>query len=81
MLEQAPGRTWDPMLDQFVPEGLHPVEMTHAGEVHGELQPVGRNHVGEVQGGLSPKEGPRAGAGEECEESSRQEERSSRDNV
>jgi len=27
------GRTYDPMLEQPVPEGLHPVEGTHAGAV------------------------------------------------
>jgi len=41
------------MLEQSVPEGLHPMERTHAGAVHQELQPVGRTHVGEVHGGLS----------------------------
>ncbi|PKU45188.1 hypothetical protein llap_4489 [Limosa lapponica baueri] len=39
-----------PMLEQSVPEGLHPVERTHAEEVHEELQPVGRTHVGEIPG-------------------------------
>jgi len=29
------------MLEQSVPEGLHNVEGTHAGEVHGGLCPVG----------------------------------------
>lgn len=24
-----------PMLEQFIPEGLHPVEVTHGGAVHG----------------------------------------------
>ncbi|GAB0205574.1 zinc finger and BTB domain-containing protein 5 [Grus japonensis] len=42
-----------PMLEQSVPEGLHPVGETHAGAVGEELQPVGRTHVGEVGGGLS----------------------------
>ena len=59
------------MLEQSVPEGLHPVEghMTHAGAVHEELQPMGRTHFGEVCGGLSPMgRSPQAGAGEECEE-------------
>jgi len=39
------------MLEQSFPEGLHPVEGTHAGAVHEELQPVGRTHLGEVHGG------------------------------
>jgi len=43
------------MLEQPVPEGLHPVGGTHAVT---------------VQGGMSPVEGPHAGAGAECEESS-----------
>ena len=42
------------MLEQSIPEGLHPVERTHAGAVCEELQPMGRTHVGEVHGGLSP---------------------------
>jgi len=41
------------MLEQPVPEGLHPVEGTQAGAVCEELQPVGRTHVREVHGGLS----------------------------
>jgi len=45
------------MLEQPVPEGLHPVGRTHAGVVHEELQPVGRTHVGEVCGELSPVRG------------------------
>jgi len=45
------------MLEQPVPEGLHPMEVTHAGAVREELQPVGRTHVGEVHGGLSPVRG------------------------
>ena len=28
---------WGPTLEQSVPEGLHPVEGTHAGAVHEEL--------------------------------------------
>ncbi|GAB0181827.1 zinc finger and BTB domain-containing protein 5 [Grus japonensis] len=59
-----------PMLEQSAPEGLHPMEGTHTGAVHEELQPMGRTDVGEVHGGLSPVEGPHAGAGAECEESS-----------
>ncbi|GAB0180379.1 zinc finger and BTB domain-containing protein 5 [Grus japonensis] len=62
------GRTCDPVgdptLEQSGPEGLHPMEGTHAGAVCEEPQPMGRTHVGEVCGG------PHAGAGEECEESS-----------
>jgi len=42
---------------QPVPEGLHPVEGTHAGAVGEELQPVGRTDVGEVCGELSPMRG------------------------
>ncbi|PKU47688.1 ubx domain-containing protein 4 [Limosa lapponica baueri] len=42
------------MLEQSVPEGLHPLEGIHAGVVCEELQPVGRTHVGEVCGELSP---------------------------
>jgi len=42
------------MLEQPVPEALHPVEGTHAGAVCEELQPVGSTHVGEVCGVLSP---------------------------
>jgi len=45
------------MLEQPVPEGLHPMEGTHAGAAHEELQPVGMTHVGEVHGGLSPTGG------------------------
>jgi len=36
------------MLEQPVPEGLHPVGRTHTGAVCEELQPVGRTHIGEV---------------------------------
>ncbi|GAB0183450.1 AN1-type zinc finger protein 5-like [Grus japonensis] len=68
------GRTCDPVgdptLEQFAPEGLHPMEGTHAGAVCEELQPMGRTHIGEVHGGLSPMGGTHAGAGAECEESS-----------
>jgi len=45
------------MLEQPIPEGLHPMEVTHTGAVHEELQPVGRTHIGEVHGGLSPMGG------------------------
>ena len=41
------------MLEQSAPEGLHPVEGSHAGAVCEELQTVGRIHAGEVHGGLS----------------------------
>ena len=43
-----------PTLKQPVPEGLHPVEVTHSGAVCEELQPMGRTHVGEVHGRLCP---------------------------
>ena len=43
------------MLEQ--PEGLNPVEGTHAGAVHEELQPMGRTHVGEDCGELSSVRG------------------------
>ena len=43
-----------PVLEQSVPEGLQPMERTHAGTDLEELQPSGRTHVGEVPGGLSP---------------------------
>lgn len=43
---------WGPMSEQSVPERLHPVERTHAGEVDEDLQPVGRTHAAEVHGGL-----------------------------
>ena len=46
-----------PTLEQPVPEGLQPVEGTHAGAVRGELQPMGRTHAGDTHGGLSPVEG------------------------
>lgn len=42
------------MLENSVPEGLYPVERTHAGAVIEELQPMGRPHVGEVQEALQP---------------------------
>jgi len=45
------------MLEQPVPEGLHPVEGTHAGAVCEELQPVGMTHVGDVREELSPMRG------------------------
>uniref|UniRef100_A0A8C0C1L8 Amyloid beta precursor protein binding family A member 1 n=1 Tax=Buteo japonicus TaxID=224669 RepID=A0A8C0C1L8_9AVES len=45
------------MLEQCVPEGLHPTEGTHAGAVREKLQPVGRIHIEEVHGGLSPMGG------------------------
>ena len=57
-----------PTLEQPVPEGLHPVEGTHAGVVCEDLQPMGRSHFGEVHRELW--EGSHAGSGAECEESS-----------
>jgi len=53
----GPVTPWGPMLEQPVPEGLHPVGGTHPGAVHEELQPMGRTHVGEVCGELSPVRG------------------------
>jgi len=53
-----------------VPEGLHPMEGTHAGAVLEELHPVGKTHVGEVYGELSPMRGTSRWSREECEESS-----------
>jgi len=44
-------------LEQSVPEGLHPVEGTHAAVVREELHPVGRTHIGELHGGLFPMGG------------------------
>jgi len=49
--------TRGPMLEQPVPEVLHPVGGTHAGAVHEELYPVGRTRFGEVCGELSPLRG------------------------
>jgi len=46
-----------PMLERPVPEGLYPVEGTHAEAVHEELQPMGRTHIGEVCGELSSVRG------------------------
>ncbi|PKU37806.1 hypothetical protein llap_11890 [Limosa lapponica baueri] len=43
-----------PILEQSVPEGLHPMERTHARAVLEELQLMGRTHIGEFQEGLSP---------------------------
>ena len=37
-----------PMLEQSVPEGLHPMDRTHTGAVHEELQLFGRTYVGEI---------------------------------
>jgi len=45
------------MLEQPVPEGLHPVGRTHAGAVCEELQPMGRTHAEGVCGELSPVRG------------------------
>jgi len=44
------------MLEHPVPEGLHPVEGTHAGAVC-ELQSVERTNIEEFCGGLSPVRG------------------------
>ena len=41
-------------LEQAVPEGLHPMEGTHAVAVHEELQRVERNCFRAVRGGQSP---------------------------
>ncbi|KAK4832383.1 hypothetical protein QYF61_022238 [Mycteria americana] len=56
------------MLEQSVPEGLHPIGRTHAGAVLEELQPMGRTHVGEVRGGLSPLGGTPRSSREKREE-------------
>jgi len=45
------------MLEQPVPERLHPVGKTHAGTVPEDLQLMGRIHIGEVCGELSPVRG------------------------
>lgn len=52
------------MLEQSVPEGLHPTEGTHSGVACEELQPVGKTYDGEIHGGpslverhLTPKQG------------------------
>jgi len=42
------------MLEQPDPEGLHPVEGTHAGTCHEELHPMGRTHFGAVYEELQP---------------------------
>jgi len=62
-------------VEQPVPEGLHPMEGTHAGAVREELQPVGKTPVGEVCAKIvSHERNFHAGAGDECEESSSPEE-------
>jgi len=48
---------WGPMLEQPVPEGLHPMGRTHAGAVCEELQPMGRTHIGEFCGQQSAMRG------------------------
>ena len=53
-------------LEFSVPEGLYPVERTHAGAVLEELQPMGRTHVGEGREGSYLWEEPHDG--EEHEE-------------
>jgi len=45
---------WGPTLEQTVPEGLHPVEGTHAGACHEELHPMRRTHAGAVCEELQP---------------------------
>jgi len=45
------------MLEKPVPEGLQPVERTHAGMVHELQQPMGMTDTGKVHGGLSPAGG------------------------
>lgn len=42
------------VLQKSVPEGLQPVDRTHTGSVHEQMQTVGRTCAGEVNGGLSP---------------------------
>jgi len=46
-----------PILEQFIPEGLYPVERIHTRAVLQELQPVGRIYFGEVHEALQPKGG------------------------
>ena len=46
------------------------MEKTHTGAVCEDLQPVGKTHIGEFVEDCVPQEGPHAGAGAECEESS-----------
>ncbi|GAB0184410.1 zinc finger and BTB domain-containing protein 5 [Grus japonensis] len=58
-----------PTLEQSTPEGLHSVEGTHVRAVHEELQTVGLMLEKLVDDCLL-WEGPCAGVGEECEESS-----------
>lgn len=36
----------EPMLEQFVPGGLHPEEIIYSGVVLEELKPMERTHVG-----------------------------------
>ncbi|PKU41421.1 hypothetical protein llap_8286 [Limosa lapponica baueri] len=43
-------------LEQLVPDGLYPVERTHAGSVLEELQSVKRTHVRSVHEGMYPVE-------------------------
>ena len=45
------------MLEQPVPEGLHPMGRPHTGAVREELQPMARTHAGEFCGELSPVRG------------------------
>jgi len=48
------------VLEQSVPEGLYPMERTHAGAVLEELQPIGNNHIENCL----PWVGPHAGVEE-----------------
>ncbi|KAM9590860.1 uncharacterized protein ACIBXB_005909 [Morphnus guianensis] len=57
-----------PTLELSIPEGLHPVERTHAGAVRGELQPVEGPTLEKFVEDCLPWEGPHAGAGGEFEE-------------
>lgn len=56
------------MLEQFVPEGMHPMEGIHVGVVPEELQPIGRTRVGESHWGSLPQECPHNGERKEQEE-------------
>ncbi|PKU30658.1 ubx domain-containing protein 4 [Limosa lapponica baueri] len=53
----GPAACGGPTLEHSVPEGLHPMEMTHTGTVCEELQHMGRTFVGGVCGQLSPMGG------------------------
>ncbi|PKU43806.1 hypothetical protein llap_5872 [Limosa lapponica baueri] len=45
------------MLEQPVPEGLHPMEKTHTGPLHEELQSGRRTHIGRVHEGPTARGG------------------------